>query len=205
MADISFYCSHCGQHLDAPPEMAGDRLACPACGQPIQVPGDKPNVVQKSPSARGSLLWRVVAGVVGGLIVGALAANIFNFLFADPTAEDAGKVVSALSGILFLALWIGAIVLGVRSPGPARAWRHLLIPSGILSLVLPLAALVMTGRMASAKAAVGGQMAELEAGAYAVGGTFLSIVVGFFGVILGAIFLTVGLLVGKKQGGRLCQ
>ena len=198
MSDISFYCSHCGQHLDAPPEMAGDQLACPSCDKPIQVPGGTPATVSEPPAFRGSLFGRIVAGVVGGLIVGTLAANIFNLLFADPTAKDPSTAVNALSGILFFALWIGAIVIGIRSLRPARAWRHLLIPSGILSLVRPLAALVTTGRMASATAAKGGQMAELEAGAYAVGGTLFAVVVGFFGVILGAIFLTVGLLVGKK-------
>lgn len=198
MTDISFYCSHCGQHLDAPPEMAGEQLACPSCDNPIQVPGGIPDLAPEPPASRGSLFGRIVAGVVGGLIVGTLAANIFNLLFADPTAKEPSTAVTALSGILFLALWIGAIVIGVRSLRPARAWQHLLIPSGILSLVLPLAALVTTGRMASTTAAKGGQMAVLEAGAYAVGGTLFAVVVGFFGVILGAIFLTVGLLVGKK-------
>jgi len=198
LTDISFYCSHCGQHLDASPEMAGDQLACPSCDKPIQVPGGKPDLVPEQPASRGSLFGRIVAGVVGGLIVGILAANIFNLLFVDATAKEPSTAATVLSGILFFTLWIGAIVIGIRSLRPARAWRHLLIPSGILSLVLPLAALVTTGRMASATAAKGGHMAELEAGAYAVGGTLFAVVVGFFGVILGAIFLTVGLLVGRN-------
>jgi len=198
MTDISFYCGHCGQHLDAPPEMAGEQLACPACNKPIRVPGTETNVSEQTPTARGPLVWRVMAGIVGGLIIATLAVNIFNLLFADPAAEEPGPVVTALSGVLFFGLWIGAIILGIRSLRAARAWRHLLIPSGILSLVLPLAALVTTGRMASAAAAKGGEMAELEAGAYAAGGTIFAIVIGFFGLILGAIFLAVGLLVGKN-------
>lgn len=198
MSDISFYCSHCGQQLDAPAEMAGDELACPSCDKPIQVPGVQAQTPEVPTVTRGPLLGRIVAGVVGGLIVGTLAANIFSLLFADPMQKDSGSVVTILSGVLFFGLWIGAIVLGVRSMRPSRVWRRLLIPSGILSLVLPLAALVTTGRMASATAAKGGQMAEMEAGAYAVGGTLFAVVLGFFGVILGAIFLTIGLLVGKK-------
>ena len=198
MTDISFYCSHCGQHLDAPLEMAGDQLACPSCGNPLRVPGGKPEVAPEPPAPRGPLFGRIVAGVIGGLIVGALAANIFSLLFADPTAKDPSMVVKAMSGVLFFGIWVGATVTGIRSTRAARAWRHLLIPSGILSLVLPLSALVTAGRMASATAAKGGQMAEIEAGACVVGGALFAIVVGFFGVILAAILLTIGLLVGKR-------
>ena len=198
MTNISFYCSHCGQHLDAPPEMAGDQLACPSCATPIQVPGGQSGVPPEQTAPRSALFGRIVAGVIGGFIVGALAANIFNLLFGDPTAKEPSTVITALSGVLFFGLWVGAIVIGIRSTQPARAWRHLLIPSGILCLVLPFGALVATGRMASATAAKGGQMAEFEAGAAAVGGTIFALVVGFFGVILGGIFLTIGLLVGKK-------
>ncbi len=33
-----FYCSHCGQHIDAGDELAGTSAACPACGGKIIVP-----------------------------------------------------------------------------------------------------------------------------------------------------------------------
>jgi DNA-directed RNA polymerase subunit RPC12/RpoP len=38
MADISFSCPHCNQHLEAPPEMAGTDLECPSCNKQITVP-----------------------------------------------------------------------------------------------------------------------------------------------------------------------
>ncbi|NQT94221.1 MAG: hypothetical protein HQ559_15785 [Lentisphaerae bacterium] len=38
MADIRFSCSGCGQTLEAPPEMAGDLVVCPACEAEIRVP-----------------------------------------------------------------------------------------------------------------------------------------------------------------------
>ena len=64
MTDISFTCPHCEQRLDAPPEMAGDQLACPTCQKQIQVPTVAP--VRLIPR-RKPLLGRVAAGVVGGL------------------------------------------------------------------------------------------------------------------------------------------
>lgn len=45
MADINFNCSHCGQNLDAPEDMAGWDIECPACSKPIQVP-DRPKKVE---------------------------------------------------------------------------------------------------------------------------------------------------------------
>lgn len=38
MADIRFTCTGCGQTLEAPPEMAGDLVACPSCATEIRVP-----------------------------------------------------------------------------------------------------------------------------------------------------------------------
>jgi len=36
--DVRFDCPHCQQHFEAASDMAGEVLACPTCGQNIQVP-----------------------------------------------------------------------------------------------------------------------------------------------------------------------
>ena len=38
MNDINFDCPKCGQNLDAPPEMAGLFVECPACAAIVKVP-----------------------------------------------------------------------------------------------------------------------------------------------------------------------
>ncbi|MCX7006899.1 MAG: hypothetical protein NTY53_06570 [Kiritimatiellaeota bacterium] len=38
MADVKFLCSQCHQHLEAPSQMAGELIDCPACKTPIEVP-----------------------------------------------------------------------------------------------------------------------------------------------------------------------
>lgn len=40
MTDIGFACPHCQQPLEAPPELAGRRVECPACKATLQIPGD---------------------------------------------------------------------------------------------------------------------------------------------------------------------
>ena len=49
MADISFSCTHCSQHLEAPPDMAGMALECPSCNREIMVP--KPALRARPPGA----------------------------------------------------------------------------------------------------------------------------------------------------------
>jgi len=42
MGDIRFNCPGCEQVLEAPPEMAGDAVECPSCGQTMTVPSPEP-------------------------------------------------------------------------------------------------------------------------------------------------------------------
>jgi len=42
MANIELICPGCGQALEAPEEMAGETVACPACEAPIQIPAEDP-------------------------------------------------------------------------------------------------------------------------------------------------------------------
>lgn len=39
MSEINFKCSHCGQDLTGPEEMAGESIDCPVCGKSFQIPG----------------------------------------------------------------------------------------------------------------------------------------------------------------------
>jgi DNA-directed RNA polymerase subunit RPC12/RpoP len=51
MADISFNCAECQQPLEAPAEMAGQMIECPACQKQIMIPDTKPQAVEPAASA----------------------------------------------------------------------------------------------------------------------------------------------------------
>ena len=51
MPDIRFECPNCAQHIAAPPEIAGDALPCPACGESISVP-DGPTLALETLGSR---------------------------------------------------------------------------------------------------------------------------------------------------------
>ena len=38
MNEFKFACTHCGQHLEASPELAGRQFQCPGCNVLIRVP-----------------------------------------------------------------------------------------------------------------------------------------------------------------------
>lgn len=40
--DLNFDCRYCAQNIDAPPELFGERVNCPACSEEIQVPERSP-------------------------------------------------------------------------------------------------------------------------------------------------------------------
>lgn len=51
MADIEFSCKGCGQHLEAPPEMAGETVECPQCGTRLEIPSlTKTTLIAPPPS-----------------------------------------------------------------------------------------------------------------------------------------------------------
>jgi len=63
MADINFDCPHCNQNLDAPSDMAGETIECPACGKSLGIPvprrpaqaGGKRIVIRKRKSAGSNI------------------------------------------------------------------------------------------------------------------------------------------------------
>lgn len=198
MPEIRFTCPHCQQRFDAPAEMAAQAVDCPTCHRRIRVPSAEPVVLQPPPTPK-PIAGRVVAGIVGGLLVATLAANICTAVIGNPLAKTQGAGVMAVSAAVFFGLWAGAVVVALKADRAARAWRRLLIVGACLALALPLAGFVLAGKMAHHYAAKG---SDIQGAMAAGAGGIAAIVMGVLGFFLGAILLVVGLLVGRdKQKG----
>ena len=50
--DVRFSCHKCGQHIDAPEEMVGQRVNCPGCQQPLTVPDNSTIPTESKPEAK---------------------------------------------------------------------------------------------------------------------------------------------------------
>lgn len=209
--EATLVCPGCGAARDVvySPYSPVKAVQCSSCGFSIPLPqrsavaAASPRqqsataLPQPAPSPRPGLAGRLVAGIVGGFILGTLAANVCTLALGDFRQEQSSPLVTSLAVVLLLGLLAVAIVIAVRAERPAKAWRRILIPSGIISLAIPLAALIPTFRAAGEAEARG---SSIEALAYGSAGTAFAIIVGFFGIVLGAILLVIGLLVGRDAG-----
>ena len=113
------------------------------------------------------MLGKLIAGLVGGVLVAAFAVPLTGII-----AARTGASVDHLVPILILIVVASAIGVAVISQRPAKAWRYLLICAGSLSLIL---SLIHIGLLDNT--------------------TFTS--AGLVSFIAGVILLLVGLLVGR--------
>lgn len=132
---------------------------------------------------------KIVAGLIGGLIVAILAMMLAGLVSAG------GSKPSGSGGVIvFLLAWGAGIAIAVMAPRAAKAWRRLLLTSAVLSLLLPLAGIVFTGSFM-----VNHTKGGAEAAGAAIGGGLVSGVLGFVGFFMAVVFLIIGLLVGRDK------
>lgn len=130
----------------------------------------------------------MLAGTVGGLIPGALAAVLVALL-----AGGAFERPTAVWVALFL-VWCGAIAIAARAPSAAKAWRRVLAVAAGLSFLMPVAAL------AYARSVVPGQGVEGAAPVFAaIANGVVGTVVGIGGVVLGAALLFSCVVIGGSR------
>lgn len=137
---------------------------------------------------------KILAGIIGGLILAILGAIVIGV----GGATNPGKGGS-FGAIAFFVLWIACIVVAVMAPSPAKAWRRLLIASAIFAFLLPLSGVIFTGSHVASTMEKGGEYAGAAATGAAIGGTLVSGFMGIIGFFLGAVFLVIGLLVGRDN------
>ena len=135
---------------------------------------------------------KVLAGILGGLLIALIGAVVVAVANAGGSGAGGGR-----AAIAFLVLWIGGVVVAVRSPSAPKAWRRLLIIAAVSCMMLPLAAILFTGGQVAGALQSGGQHAGAAAVGSAIGGGLVSGLMGLVGFFLGAIFLVIGLLVGR--------
>lgn len=137
---------------------------------------------------------KILAGIIGGLILAILGAIFFTVGAASSPGRGSG-----FGAIAFFAFWIVGVIVAVKAPSPAKAWRRLLITSAIASFMLPLAGIIFTSSQVANTMEKGGEYVEAAATGAAIGGTLISGFMGFVGFFLGSVFLIIGLLVGREK------
>ncbi|MBV6753678.1 hypothetical protein KV580_25510 [Pseudomonas chlororaphis] len=132
---------------------------------------------------------KILAGIIGGLIMAILTSLVVSIAGAsNPSSGSAGALV-------FLVVWAIGIAIGLFAPRVGKAWRRLLLISGVVAFMLPLAGVIFTGSYIAVNTSHSG---AASAGA-AIGGTLVSGALGFVGFFLGVILIIVGFLVGRDK------
>lgn len=104
---IEFRCVHCSELLQAPPNLAGERMECPHCGNLSPVPARAGGSGGAGPAPACSRVMYVVLGIFLG------ALGVHNFVAGRTGPGIAQLLITLLLGWLFLpliAVWIWVIV-----------------------------------------------------------------------------------------------
>lgn len=105
---------------------------------------------------------------------------------------------SDIGGISFLVLWVAGIVIAVKSERAGKAWKRLLMTSGIFFLLYPIAGIIFSiGYMFMDAPTVEDQAYQVAGGF--IGGGAITIALSIIGLFLGAVFLIIGIQVGKDK------
>ena len=138
--------------------------------------------------------WRLVAGVLGGILIGVLAYVVI--VMATGGSDPRAVVVPAVLGGFALGL-----VSALTAPRAGNAWRRLFILAGLICLCLPLATLSFSAIYVNEAEPRG----NAESVGMALGGTMAVGMAAVIGAVAGGAFLVVGLLMGgapKDEAGR---
>ncbi|UZD96466.1 hypothetical protein LOY64_05520 [Pseudomonas corrugata] len=130
---------------------------------------------------------KILAGLVAGLILAILVLTAV--AIAGAASPRAGEGAGA---IVFFVTLILALAIAVSAPTAGKAWRRLLVTSGIAPFMLPLAGIVFTGsHIATNNGAHSGRKPSEPRLAWLFKDSL-----AFF---LGVICLIIGLMVGRDK------
>ena len=147
MSDISFACPSCLQVLEAPPEMAGEVVACPSCQKEIRVPKPAPKqpqarkiqppAIPRVPSAtitrQPGPRTEIQTNVKQGALIGGFVCFVIGIIF---------MFSSLWSFFLYGPLFLAAFVLSIVAMSQRRVLGGIglllltLIVPGVLGLIL---------------------------------------------------------------------
>lgn len=141
------------------------------------------------------IVSKILAAIIGGLIFSFLGYMVIMMAISEGGKNDSAAWV-------VWGLWAVAVAIVWFAPTSGKAWRRLLISCGILSLAMPLSSLVLGGRGVMDAANNGGEYAAAATSGAIIGGGMFTMFTGFISLFLAAIFLVIGLLVGRDQPGN---
>ena len=133
---------------------------------------------------------KIIAGIFGGLLM----AIVGMILIILSTTEFS----SSLGITAFFLLWIIGIVVAIKSERAGKAWKRILMTSGIFLFLYPIAGIIYSIGYMFMDAPTAEDQAYQVVGGF-IGGGAITITLAIIGFFLGAIFMIIGIQVGKDK------
>lgn len=169
-------------------------MLCEGCGEIIDVDyrgqritGEYHYEHNEKASVMG-VVWKLIASLFGGLLFTFLGFIVFSMAVGERGGDTTYKLV-------FLALFSLSLFLVWTANNASKAWRRLLIGCALFSLALPLSSIVLSALMMS-ETPLG--VSGYSSGQLIGSGAF-TMFTGFIGLFMAAIFLIIGLLIGRDN------
>lgn len=137
---------------------------------------------------------KALAGVIGGFFLAALGAYLITMVLGSSP-----KIAGQVGAIGFVGIWIVGIYMGSSARSTKAAWRTLLLPSGVMALLLPLAGLVFTASSIVKNADLNMAHSDAHMAGMAIGGGLVTGCLAIVGIPLGIAFLIIALVVCKEK------
>ena len=140
------------------------------------------------------MIGKIISGLIGGLVIAALGSMLVTLAMAS-NPESGGQT----GAMAFFGFWMVAFLIALTAPRAGKARRRLLIISGLLWFAMPISSLIYTGAYVTDVAIQGGENAGPAIIGATIGGGMVTAFTGFLGFFFGAIFLVIGLLIGRDK------
>lgn len=139
---------------------------------------------------------KILAGILGGLLLALLARVLVFTLFSSAVGAENKELLVGFFFVLFLAL---GLVEALLASTVAKAWSRIFITSAILCFIAPITSVAGTLISTILEAGKLDELSGLTALAFFVGGGLLTVIIAFTGLFLGLTFLVLGLLIGRDK------
>jgi hypothetical protein len=140
------------------------------------------------------MIGKIISGIIGGLLVAILGAVVVGLASANASESD-----GQTGGVAFFIFWAIAFIIALTAQRAAKAWRRLLITSGLLVFAVPISSVIFSTNQVANVATQGGEYSGAETIGAFLGAGMVTAVAGLLSFFIGSILLISGFLIGRDK------
>ena len=140
------------------------------------------------------MIGKIISGIIGGLLVAIIGAMVVGL--ASASAPDPDGQTGAVAFFIF---WAIAFVIALTAQRAGKAWRRLLITSGLLAFAIPISSVIFSSNQVANVATQGGEYSDAATAGALLGAGMVTVTAGLLSFFIGSILLISGFLIGRDE------